>query len=175
MTDALDRLYDTFTDSVFRLETLPAYSVPEYDERLRAFLQGEPLPPSPPKEAWLALVRERVAAGGRIHRVHVVERPLSDYLRYELAVYPENVAAGEDVRIADRAAHPGLDVLRRDFILFDGDTDHATAVLFRYSFDGRILSRDVSADPADVDLCRRQRDLALAHSVPLEELATPTS
>ena len=36
------------------------------------------------------------------------DRPLSAYVRYELAVYAENVAAGEEVRIADRSAHPEL-------------------------------------------------------------------
>lgn len=170
--DALDELYDGFTASVFRLETLQAYSVGAYDERLRVFTQeGRLLPAPTPKREWIEFVRERTAAGRLIHRVHVVDEPLTPYLRFELAEYRENVVAGEAVRIADRAGHPALEELRRDFILFDADTGHAAVVWFRYSPAGELIGRDVSTDQADVDLCREQSDLALAHSVPLDELA----
>ena len=54
--------------------------------------------------------------------MHVVDRPLSDYIRYELAVYAENVAAGEDVRIADRSLHPELGGLGRTSSIFDAGT-----------------------------------------------------
>lgn len=167
----VDELYDTFTDSVFRLETLQAYSVPAYDERLRAFLEGRPLPPAPGKEAWVADIRAYTAAGKRVHRVHVLDRPLTDYLRYELHVYRENTAAGEDVRIADRAWHPGLADLRQDFIAFDLDTDHAAVAWVRYTAEGGIIGWDASTDPADVQRCRRDRDIAIAHSMALDEFA----
>lgn len=165
----VDELYDRFTDSVFRLETLQVYSVPAYDERLRAFIEGRPLPPAPGKEAWVADIRAYTASGRRVHRVHVLDRPLTDYLRYELHVYRENTAAGEDVRIADRAWHPGLADLTQDFMLFDGDTDHAAAVWVRYTPEGGIHGWDATTDPADVALCRAQRDLAIAHSIALDE------
>lgn len=111
------------------------------------------------------LVREAVASGARVHRVHVVDLPLSDYLRYELAVYPENIAAGEDVRIADRAAHPGLTELRTDFWLFDD----SVVVWLRHGGDGDLIGCDLSQDPADIRRCQEQRDLALIHSSSFEE------
>lgn len=168
----LEELFDTFTDSLFRLETLPDYPTSEYDERQRAFRDGRLLPPPPVKVEWLTLVRNRTAHGRRIHRVHVLDQPLSDYLRYELAVYRENVAAGEDVRIADHDRHPDLADLRQDFLLIDGDTGHAAVVWFHHSPTGQLLGHRLSRDPGDISHCRRQRDLALAHAVSLDEFTS---
>lgn len=171
MTDDLTRLLDTFTDSVFRLETLQDYPTDEYDERQRVFLaEGRLLPPPPRKVEWLAWVRDRIAAGRRVGRVHVVDYPLSDYLRYELAVYAEGAAAGEDARIADRAAHPDLHRLRNDFILVDGDTDHPTVVWLDHDPDGRPAGWQISRGDRDVDGARLDWWTALTHSVPLHEV-----
>lgn len=175
MTDELDTLYATFTDSVFRLETLQVYDVAHYDERLRVFTEERRLlPPPPPKQEWLDDIRRLRASGRRVHRVHVLDQPLTPYLVYELAVYAENVSAGEDVRIADRAVHPDLALLRDDFILFDGDTDHPVVVWVRYSPAGTPLGWEVSREPGDSARCRANRDLALRHCVPLEEFAAGT-
>jgi hypothetical protein len=119
-----------------------------------------------------------VSAGKRVHRVHVVDVPLSDYIRYELAVYPENIEAGEDVRIAPRSAHLGLRDLDTDFWLFDADAEagRPAVVWFRYSPGGQIISRDYSDDPGDIRRAREQRDLAIAHSVSLAEfMALPAA
>jgi Family of unknown function (DUF6879) len=81
--------------------------------------------------------------------------------------------AGEEVRIADRARHPALAGLTEDFVLLDGDTGHAAVVWMRYAPDGRIAGREYSTSTADVSRCRRERDLALASSVPLDEFTVP--
>ena len=107
-------LYRTCRVSARRLETLQHYDVTGDEERQRAFLAGQPLPP--PRQGKLddlALIADLRQAGRYVGRVHVVDRPLSPYVRYELAVYAENVAAGEDVRIADRSLHPELEDLTR--------------------------------------------------------------
>ena len=51
-----------------------------------AFLRGEPIDDRRPGP-WQAMIREHVAAGRELARVHVIEEPLSDYIRYELAAY----------------------------------------------------------------------------------------
>jgi len=169
-------LFETFRESAFRLETLQYYVLAEDEPRRRAFREGRPLPPRPGKTDSMRLVRDAVARGRRVHRVHVVDLPLSDYIRYELAVYPENIAAGEDVRIARRAAHPGLGELDTDFWLFDAETGHAAVVWFRYTPDGQLITRDYSDDVGDVSRARGQRDLALARSLPLTEfMALPAA
>ena len=172
----LTELFETFRESAFRLETLQHYVLGEDEPRRQAFREGRPLPPRPGKTESMRLVREAVAAGKRVHRVHVVDLPLSEYIRYELAVYPENIAAGEDVRITCRNAHPDLNDLGTDFWLFDAETAEPSVVWFRYTPGGEILSRDYSDDPTEVQRARGQRDLALAHSLALSDfMALPTA
>jgi hypothetical protein len=107
------------------------------------------------------------AQGKRWGRVHVVQHPLSEYLRYEVVGYVESAAAGEEIRIADQAASPELDALGPDFWLFDGGTEDAHAVLMHYDEDGRLAEYEPTATMTALDECYRAQSLVLAHSVPL--------
>jgi hypothetical protein len=40
------------------------------------------------------------AAGKSWSRIHVIQEPLSEYLRYELIGYVESMAVGEEIRLA---------------------------------------------------------------------------
>lgn len=164
------RLFTSFERSAFRLETLPQYLVADEAETFADFQAGRPLARRTPEtDDWLRMIAQDAVAGKRWVRVHVVEHPLSAYLRYELACYADSVAAGEQVFIADQDAYPELAVLdREDFWLFDD----RLVVRMRYDLDGHWLGAERALD-ADLDGYRRRRDLALAHAVPLEEyLAT---
>jgi hypothetical protein len=160
--DELQRMLRKVERSVFRLETLSSYTAPGEAAMLRAFNDGQPMPPrNPDTDPWLRMVADSVHAGRRWTRVHVLDRPLSDYLRFELLGYQGNVAAGEDVRIADRADVPEtLGVLTSDFWLLDDEV----AVVIEYDGDGRRLSMEPTLDVGDFV---NQRDLAVEHSVPL--------
>ncbi|WP_431945529.1 DUF6879 family protein [Micromonospora marina] len=162
--DELQRLLLKVERSVFRLETLSAYTAPGEADLVRAFDEGRPLPPrSPDSDPWLRMVADSVQAGSHWSRVHVLDRPLSDYLRFELLGYHGNLMAGEDVRIADRAVAPAeLNGLRRDFWLLD-DT---LAIEIEYDVDGRRLAMKPTTDVA---VFIDQRDVALKHSVALQE------
>jgi hypothetical protein len=165
-------LYRGCSISAYRLETLQLYDVTG-DERYRAFHAGEPLPPpGPGKVEDLRLIRQLTGAGRKVGRVHVIDQPLTDYLRYELAVYAENAAAGEDIRIAERPAHPSLLGLRRDFAVFDAETKHGTAIVFDYSPVGRVLGYRVNNHQGAVRRFRELYDLALSHSIPVAEFVT---
>lgn len=113
--------------------------------------------------------------GKRWSRVHVVEHPLSEYVRYEMLGYVESAAASEAIFIADRTAQPDLAALRSDFWLFDAEGD-SCAVLMHYSENGEVLGFEYSDDPDVLAECRAQRDLALDHAVALNvylaEMAT---
>jgi hypothetical protein len=171
MTTPAD-LYRTCRVSARRLETLQDYDVSGDEERLRAFLAGEPMPPPRQGKAEdLALIADLRKRGRYVGRVHVVDRPLTDYVRYELAVYAENVAAGEDVLIADRSAHPNLEGLAQDYAIFDSET----VVLFDYDDDGRVRGYRVADDRETVERCVAEYDLAAARSVPLAEFMAATA
>jgi hypothetical protein len=163
-------LYRTCRVSACRLEAQQSYARRGGDERQQAFDAGEPLPP--PRQAKvddLRLISELRQAGRKVGRVHIVDRPLSPYVRYELAVYAENVAAGEDVRIADRFLHPELAALTTDFAIFDAETEQPAVILFDYDSDGILLGYRQADDRKTVDRCREQYGFALSRSVPLSE------
>ncbi len=163
-------LFASFTHSAFRLETLPQYLVPQEDERFRAFREGRSLPERSAKTSpWLRQIADTTAAGRHWQRVHVVGQPISDYLRFELLTDSENVAAGEEVRVADRDAHPEIAACSTDFWLLDGDTDHAVALLMRYDIEGRFLDAERCTDPDVLARCQRQRKLVLARSIPVAD------
>jgi ribosomal protein L16 Arg81 hydroxylase len=98
LDEEFDRLFTRFRYTAFRLETLQQYDVPYEVEQIRRFLAGEdPLEDSynPAKNHWFGMLRESYEVGKRVQRVHVIEEPLSDYIRFELAwPYQETVSAG---------------------------------------------------------------------------------
>lgn len=162
--------FDRFRSDVFRLETLQAYDVGEEDESYAAWRHGRPRPERSVRTSdWMARIAVTTAEGKHWSRVHVVDEPLSDYLRYELVSYVESSAVGEEIRIASRADHPELVALDEDFWLFDADSASAFAVLMRYDRAGRWLGTDYTADPGVLEGCRAQRRLAWESSVPLNE------
>jgi hypothetical protein len=160
-------LLDGAERSAFRLEVLPIYLVG--DERWDAFEKGLVLPPrTPATSPWLRKVAETTEAGVHWSRVHVIDE-LTTYLRFELLEYRANAEVGEEIRIADRRSHPELADLREDFWLIDAEQPGARAVLMRYSPRGEFLGAWRTEDRAAIMECRRQRELAWAASVPLEE------
>jgi hypothetical protein len=166
----LEACFDTFAASAFRLETLRHYAAPAEDERLAAFREGRPMPERSVRTSpWLRRIAITTAAGKRWSRVHVVDHPLSEYVRFELAAYRESAEAGERIRITDRAADPALSVLARDFWLFDAEIGHPFAALMSYDDAGRYVSAAITDDTAEVGACIAARDMALRHSVPLAD------
>jgi hypothetical protein len=153
--------------NIFRLETLPQYRSPAEAEALAAFREGRPQPGlSDAAVAWLEQIRRAAASGTRRQRVHLVSRPLTEYLRWELLHgYTHNSAAGEEILIADREGHPELAALTRDFYTLDG----RVAVVMDYDEEGRLLAGWRTDDPDVVHACRRQYETAFAAAVPLRQ------
>ncbi len=163
--------YRDCTLSAWRVEALQHYTVPGDEERQRAFHSGKPLPPpGPGKQDDLSLIARLHSAGRTVGRIHVVDQPLSDYLRYELAVYAENAAAGEEIRIADRSLYPELGEIAADFAIFDPEAgEDAVVVAFDYDAAGLVHGYRIVTGPLMVDEYRELLELAYAYSVPLDE------
>ena len=166
--EEFDACFDRFEADVFRLETLQHYAVSEEDESFAAFRRGLPRPErSVRTSAWMRRIAVTTASGKSWQRVHVVELPLSEYLRYELIGYVESAAVGEEILIADRSAHPELADLGPDFWLFDAGTEHAYGVLMHYDEGGNVLGFDYTEDASTLDRCRAQREIAVQRAVSL--------
>jgi hypothetical protein len=110
--------FDSYQREAFRLETLPFYGVCSEQAEYEKFLATGELD-IPNNDPWLVRVRHFRQTGRWIGRVHVISRPLTDYLRYEFAVYCRTTEAGEDVRILDLTDRPDPGLHAQDFWLFD--------------------------------------------------------
>jgi hypothetical protein len=155
-------LLKNFRHSAFRLETLERYRVPQEAEWFDEWRHNGKLPKlTPENDSWLRMVRDHTRAGRIMQRVRVVSTPLTDYERFELALFPPSLDAGEDIRVISRSTVR----VSEDFWLFDSQT----AVMLRYDSAGRFLR----AEPGQPGLCQSQCDEVLAQSIPLKEyLAT---
>jgi hypothetical protein len=144
--------YDRFTTSAFRLESLPQYKVESETASIEAFLRGEPRPErSVRTQAWLARIAKTTVVDGKCwSRVHIIDFPLSDYVRYELEGYVESQAAGERIGIIDRARNPEFSELREDFWLFDAETDQPFAHAQLYTPDGAYKGARPVTDHAEL-------------------------
>ncbi|MGW2230540.1 DUF6879 family protein [Streptomyces formicae] len=160
----LGDLFDDFHQEAFRLETLDDYSQSGSVDAYRLYLDGQPKP-ADYNQDWLEEVGAWVGAGRRIYRVHVLTRPLTPYLRFELGWgYATNATAGEEFFILDTTEQPNPLVGVGDFWLFDS----LTAATMRYDDDGKFLGADVLPDEKGPEYVM-YRDMALGHAVPFAE------
>lgn len=159
--ETLDELFDTFEREAFRLETLDDYSGSGSVGAYQEFLAGRPQPDDH-NEAWVAEIRAHAAAGRRIYRVHVLSRPLTPYLRFELGWgYRKNAMGGEEFFILDTTDRPDPLEGVEDFWLFD----ERAAVVMRYDEAGAVAGRETMPGERVQEFVAR-RDTALAHAEP---------
>jgi hypothetical protein len=171
--DILDECFRSFRHSALRLETLPAYSVSGEAERIEAWREGRARPERSVRTSeYLREVAANVLAGRERTRVRVVDHPLSEYCRYQMAAYIESAAAGEQIRIVVRGggseqARQDLEIVR-DFWFFDHGTEHERAVLLHYDAKGAPTGAHLATEP-DLASCRKLWATAYKHSVHINE------
>jgi hypothetical protein len=152
---------ENFKESAFRLEKRPSYNMPEETEMLAAFMRGQKvwLPEDHP---WPPLVKRHCSTGKTMQRARVVDRPLTDYQRFELSLYPHSVEAGEQIHVYERGSIPEILLYEVDFWLFD----NSTVYILNYDAEGHFLGTEPTYNML---LYRRIRDLALERSIPLAD------
>ena len=153
--------------SVFRLEAQPAYDVPTEADAIAAFTDGRPLPErSVRTNGYLQLVAAARQRGVTWTRVRVVDEPLTDYQRFQLAVYPGSVEAGENVLIAGRGVLHGLAAPVTDFWMIDAGHWGQRVIAMHYTptgvFTGLRRVRHVAP-------WRKLADIAISHAIPLDQ------
>ncbi|MFI1017629.1 DUF6879 family protein [Streptomyces sp. NPDC020965] len=160
----LGDLFGSFKHEAFRLETLDDYSRSGNTDAYRAFLAGERQPDGYNSE-WVKELRSLTSQGKRVHRVHIVTRPLTEYLRYELGWgYQKNSTGGEEFFILDTTEQPNPLKGVPDFWIFDS----ADTAVMRYDDQGAFLGADVLPLDDSAEFVR-YRDAALAHAEPFTD------
>lgn len=166
--DQFNRLFLDFRYTCYRLEALQRYDVSYEKEEYGRFLAGAAQGESRGITGWIdGTVSKAVAAGKRMHRVHVVEEPLSDYIRYEFGwAYTHTVAAGEDIRIIPVSAGQWPDELPQyEYWLFDS----SLLVTMHYNEDGSFTAAEIVEEPDKIVQANYWRDAAVAQSIPFNE------
>lgn len=134
-----------FQRRVFRLETLPGYTVDSDGEDFRRWRDGAAEPTWERKQPWLDRLRAEADAGKARRRVRLCGEQLTDYERYACEFgYALNAAAGEQIRVLHRAEHevpPGL--VEYDF----WTVDDSEVLLMHYDAEGHFEAGEVADDP----------------------------
>ncbi|MGH3922720.1 MAG: DUF6879 family protein [Pseudonocardiaceae bacterium] len=161
--DDLRRIGGAAKQSAFRLETLPQYLVPQEAEEFADWKAGKPMSQrTPENDEGLARIQRDAARGFRRYRVHILDQPLTDYLRFELYGYLDSVAVGSEIYVVDRDAHPDLADFHEDFWIFDDEI----GVRMFYDDEGHFLYPELIDD---LEPYREVRDTALRHAEPLTD------
>jgi hypothetical protein len=137
----LSELFEKFETSAFRLEGLPAYTVPEERDAFHYYQEHKSAPVGFNSD-WTAFVEDKISAGKIIQRLRLLSGNLTQYEQFELAAY----SAKEDIRLALRDNHP----YKGDFWLFD----NKWLACLQYDSDGNYLDVSISAaieHRADID------------------------
>lgn len=157
-------LFTGYQSTAYRLEAQQIYSNDKEDAALARFLAGEP---HNADFSWvMPKLKAQLAAGRRQTTVRVVVEPPTDYTRFELTLYPELTAVGEDIRII--SVPDGTwpkEVPRHDYWLFDDHDLWRMHYHSNYRFAGAELLTDDSVIADHI----RWRDTAIAQAIPLDD------
>jgi hypothetical protein len=116
---------------------------------------------------WVGLVQRAVARGVAIRRARIVSEPVTDYIRYEHAGTPVNIAAGEQVRWLPRRQASDIALPGNDFWLID----HRLIRWNHFTGDGASGGGEISEDPAAVELCASAFEQVWTRGTPHDEYA----
>lgn len=102
--------------------------------------------------------------GIRVSRLRIIERPLSDYLRWELESYKLSASAGEEIFILDKAGM-AEEAHLQDLVGFDENE----VILLNYDAAGKLTSAVRISDTKCVRNALEAYDHLLSRAVPLDD------
>ena len=156
------------THDLFRLQTLTRYDVESDGGDYQRYLSGEAAPEPEAKTAWLEELKGLVHSGRQWRNVHVVQLPLTDYLRYQFEWgYVYNTEAGQQIRIINADAElKGQELLELgDFFVID----QGEVLEMIYDDEGRFEHASHISDEATAQRFRDAAHTAWKIAVPFTE------
>ncbi|MFJ8677522.1 DUF6879 family protein [Streptomyces sp. NPDC093589] len=148
---SFDELLDTAQFQALHLELRDNYAVGEEQSVYDTFLANGTVPAydSAFWRPWVSLVERTVARGVTVRRARIISEPVTDYVRFEHAITPSNLRAGEEVRWLGRSQASALALPGNDFWLIDD-----RLVRFNvFSGDGEVQNPEHSDVPQVIKLC----------------------
>ncbi|WP_043465277.1 DUF6879 family protein [Kitasatospora sp. MBT66] len=154
--------------SAVHLEMRDSYSVGDEAEAFEHFKKTGEVDNDPAASfwpTWVPLVEGAISRGVVMRRARIVSEPVTDYIRYEHAITPVNIAAGEQVRWLPRSRASAIALPGNDFWLID-----ERLVLFHwFTGDGDWAGHAFSGDEAAVKLCTSAFEAVWAAGIPHEK------
>lgn len=153
---------------LLRVQTRDEYNVGSDGEDYRRYLAGEAEPTWSRKGPWLDHLRSLIESGKTWRNVHVLQTPLSSYLRYACEWgYAYNVTAGQDIRILELSSGDLFTWLTDvgDFWVIDD----SEVVQMHYDDGGRFVGADVIDDHDSAALHRSVAGLLWRQAQPFTE------
>jgi uncharacterized protein DUF6879 len=161
----LDELFLTFAATAWRLEARTSYGLLAEDQPYQDFLAGRE-PDLAWFTPWLDLMRDQVTCRHkRVERVRVIDRPPSDYLRWEYYLNRLNAEAGEDIRYLPREIANSLHLPAYDFWIFD----NAIVAFMVFAKAGQFAGPVLVEDQAVTRQHLSYRDAAWQVATPYEQ------
>ncbi|MGK5641628.1 DUF6879 family protein [Streptomyces sp. URMC 126] len=167
---AFDELLRGARHTAVHLEMRDVYGVGDEAEGFTEFERSGRVDLDPDAafwRGWTPLVREAVGRGVVMRRARIVSEPVTDYIRYEHALTPVNVALGESVRWLPRRQASDIALPGNDFWVFDGrlvQFNHFTG-----DGDWDDPKHSMSEDPAVVELCSSAFEAVWDRGIPHEQ------
>jgi hypothetical protein len=167
-----DRFFTTFQHKALHLEMRDIYAVKDEEQRFRWFLERgyrDHQAEAEQRRPWITLIQNSIAAGKVFRRARIISEPVTDYIRYEWAGTSCNVAAGEQIKWLPRRLASGIALPGNDFWLFDD----STVVFTVFTGQGHVCQRQLTTDPAIVQLCRSAFEAVWALGIPHSAYTPP--
>lgn len=148
-----DEYWDSMKKEWFKIEVLQDYSGEDMGPSLEAWLQGHrekaiELIKSEPYKDWIKHCQQTLKRGVKLTRAHIVQRPYSEYIEWELEHYKHvNISkCGENVFLVNAEEVANLDIPSGDMMFFD-DTK---AVINQYYDNGKVISSTFYDESDDI-------------------------
>jgi hypothetical protein len=161
------KFFTTFKREALHLEMRDVYAVKDEAERFARFLEKgyrDHDAEAEERRPWMTLIQNATAAGKMFRRARIISEPVTDYIRYEWEGAGPNIEAGEEIKWLPRRSASAIALPGNDFWLFDD----ATVVFTVFTGEGDVFERQLTTDPAVVQLCHSAFEavwsLAIRHS-----------
>ena len=160
-----DKFFITFTREALHLEMRDVYAVKDEAERFARFLEKgyrDHDAEAEERRPWMTLIQDATSAGKVFRRARIISEPMTDYIRYEWEGTGSNVEAGEDIRWLPRRLASAIALPGNDFWLFDD----STVVFTVFTGEGDVFERQLTTDPATVQLCKSAFEAVWSIAIP---------
>ena len=154
--------------SIFRLEALPIYRVPEDLIIFEKWKKGEPVIDGGFQE-WFKFLEETKKRGVTMQRVRIVPLPLSDYMKYEIDVWKHSTKHGEQFLFLESDSYKELvkqfNFKPKDFWMFDDKI----LIIFHYDQRGDFLREEPIQDKQIIKQYADLKKKLLEKAIPMKQ------